>query len=532
MFSEDARAAARAGKAPGGGPARAELKPTHLIAGLVLVCGLQNLLLFSFLGLNSALLCALYLAGLGTLLVALIKADADSAPRSTVLRFAACTAVSVALLAIGGEGRFFYSNLDWQVRDAVLGDMIRYSWPFAYTERGAEEVLRAPIGMYLVPALVGKMAGAAAADVALLLQNSVILGALLTLGSILFTTTKSRLGALVVFLLFSGMDVIGQSLLNFGKALDPISHLDGWLSAQYSSTVTLAFWVPQHAFVGWAGGILFLLWHRGLIRLSLFLTALPLLAIWSPLGLLGTMPFAAFAFLRTAWRRELSWQDVALPAGAAFLSLASLLYLQAGSEAVGAHFYPVTAKSYSALLALEVFPYLLPLWILSWQDKRIRPPLILVTILLLGLPFVRIGEHTDLMMRGSIPSLVILALMTGQALVEGSGRQMLRRAARSVLVVALAVGSITPAHELIRGISLRPSPPPNCTLLTSADRSILRRLYFGGGLPMSTYVTRVDEMPVPIRPNEPFRVGGGNPRECWDRPWMLRWDNREYFPAW
>ena len=38
-------------------------------------------------------------------------------------RIATCFAIGFILLLLGREGRLFYANVDWQVRDAILRDM-------------------------------------------------------------------------------------------------------------------------------------------------------------------------------------------------------------------------------------------------------------------------------------------------------------------------------------------------------------------------------------------------------------------------
>src|SRR3546814_6779451 len=66
--------------------------------------------------------------------------------------------------------------------------------------------------MYLLPAISGKAFGLRAADLALLIQNSLLLTLIFGLGSMLFTTSRARARALVIVIFFSGMDVIGQLL--------------------------------------------------------------------------------------------------------------------------------------------------------------------------------------------------------------------------------------------------------------------------------------------------------------------------------
>ncbi|KEZ00330.1 hypothetical protein AI27_06250, partial [Sphingomonas sp. BHC-A] len=170
-----------------------------------------------------------------------------------------CFLVALGLLVLSGEGRFFYANVDWQVRFAVLRDMGINPWPFVYTARPEPDLLRAPIGMFLLPALVFKLLGPRAADIALLAQNTTLVALLLALGSQLFAERRSRLIGLAIFILFSGMDAIGDLLMQ-GMLT---GHMEDWAEIQYSSTITLLFWVPQHAIAGWVGAVGYMLWREG-----------------------------------------------------------------------------------------------------------------------------------------------------------------------------------------------------------------------------------------------------------------------------
>ena len=95
------------------------------------------------------------------------------------------------MLLLGGEGRLLSAPTDWYVRDAVLADLGRNPWPFLYEASGGPTLLRAPLGMYLLPALAGG-GGQRALDLALLAANTAMLGLLLALAAALFAPGKPR----------------------------------------------------------------------------------------------------------------------------------------------------------------------------------------------------------------------------------------------------------------------------------------------------------------------------------------------------
>ncbi len=179
----------------------------------------------------------------------------------------ACVMVALLLTIIGGEGRVVAPTADWLVRDAVLHDLVTQSWPFIYRVDGVDWLLRGPLGMYLLPALIGKMTGLHAAIMALWLQNTAAIFAVLRLLTAASTLRRS-LTVLIIFALFSGWDVPAMLLLHGPAALTGDV---GWWAGffQYSATTTQAFWVPNHAIPGWLLAGLLLEWDRRQIGIGM-----------------------------------------------------------------------------------------------------------------------------------------------------------------------------------------------------------------------------------------------------------------------
>ncbi len=491
-----------------------EVKSGYLLTALVAFLCIDNLLLWRFLNFAPWWL---YLLGIG-LAVAACAAFSKIVGRwaaggPTVCCLAVCAGVALILYLLGGQGRLFYANVDWQVRDAVLRDMTIHSWPFAYTARAVPEILRAPIGMYLVPALAGKSFGPAAADVALLAQNALLLTILLGLASSLFRSTRIRLVALAVFLAFSGMDVIGQFLMGETGGGPDSDHLEQWASIQFSSHITQAFWVPQHALAGWYGAVLYLLWSQRRIPVVALFVLLPLMALWSPLGLLGALPFALYAGLRTIAERGICFADAAVAVLTTGLTLPALLYLAAAGSSVGFRIFQITPNSYLLFQALEALPFLLPVALLGGRNRFGGMTLVLVGACLMIMPFWQIGENVDFMMRSSIPALAILSVQVIEALCTDEYKNRgLRFFAKGVLVATLLVGSVTGALEIRRSIINLPSPRPKCSFFGAWDQS-----YSAFG--KSTYLAPIWSIPSPIRPPHVTIVPAADPRRCYDRPW-------------
>lgn len=474
-----------------------------LIAALFLWFGFNQLLLWAFLGFGSPLL-----IGGGAALVLALAVIAYRAtamlPPVPVQRLAILFGFALAIYALGGEGRFFYANIDWQVRDAVLRDMALGSWPFVYvTDVAQPDLLRAPIGFFLGPALAAKAWGLRAGDIALLIQNAALLAILLGLGSSLFETARQRMAALGIITLFSGLDIILQLIIK-GRPEDHLEFAFDWM--QYSSHITQAFWVPQHAFAGWLGALLFLLWHRGLLPLWPMLALLPLTALWSPLPLIGMMPFAAWAGLSALRKGELRLIDFALPALAVMLAVPTLLYLSAAPDAVGVRLLAIPLAPWMLFEALEVMVWLVPL--LLWWKHPLRGPLLLAGAILIALPFVQVGWSIDLMMRASIPSLAILSAAVAMAETGEAPTKL-----KLWLGTALLLGSATGLSEVRRALVEPPSPRGQCSFYGAWDVSF-------AAYPKGSHLAPLDRVPAAIRPNDPAVVKVNDPRPCWEGRWL------------
>lgn len=477
-----------------------------LLAIIAAWLALDQLLLLAYLGIASPMLVLPGLAGTAwlTLLVRRGGAGLGSIP---LTRLALCLLAALIVLVLGGEGRLFYANIDWQVRDAVLRDMAVNPWPFAYVVDGTPTLLRAPIGMYLLPALAWKAGGGAAGAAALTLQNTFLLGSLLALGSVLFDTRRGRILALLTMLAFGGLDVLGN-ILTRQPLLD---HLESWSPGlQFSSNITLAFWVPQHAFAGWIAGLLYMLTRTDRVRLGPFLAIIPLTALWSPLAMIGALPWAALASIQSLMKRQLREADIVVPVLATLLVIPGLAFLAAAGDDVGIRLYPVYLSVYLICLAIEVLPWMVPALALGHRSPFGWAAPITAGAVLLVIPFIQIGWSIDLMMRGSIPSQTVLALIMADILARTTDWQT--RGWHWCIAVMLGFASVTGFHEVRRAITLSPVGGGTCTFFKAWDQEFA---YY----PKSSYLAPQAKMPHWLVGPNLTRVPIKEPAQCWDRPW-------------
>jgi hypothetical protein len=370
-------------------------------------------------------LCAgLALAGIGAIpLIQLADGDAAGALRHRTL-LPGCLALAFILTMIGGEGRLFPATTDWIVRDAVLHDVVIRSWPFTYRLGNDNWMLRAPIGMYLIPATVGKLFGLYAAHIALWIQNGFALGTIIWILCRAATIQQSLI-LTTVFCLFSGWDVAGWLII------DGVHYLAfhqptmfpadiGWWNGllQYSSTVTLILWVPNHALAGWFFVALLLLWEQRRLRISALMMGALLTALWSPFALMGALPFIGKAGVEALWQRRFGAGDFAVPILLFCLTIPLLQYLTSDTGGVPQTFEaPVESRFapvYVIFMAVEVVPFVVFNFIgRRHQGGFSHATYYLAVAVLFAIPFYKIGSGDDFVMRASIPALAIVAITTG-----------------------------------------------------------------------------------------------------------------------
>ena len=479
-----------------------------LLTALAAWLAIDVLLLWPFVGRTDAVAWGVWPLLAGGLVWGVGWTARAMSDRVGVRTIAVCAAVALALLLLGGEGRVFHANLDGRVRDAVLRDMAIHPWPYAYTARGLPEMLRAPLGMYLLPALAMKAGGQAVGDWALLAQNALLLTIVLALGATLFDGARRRATALAVFVAFSGLDVVGAWLATLQTGAPLADHLESWASPlQFSSHVTQIFWVPQHAIAGWIGAIGFALWRDRGLPLGPFLALVPLTVLWSPLGAIGVLPFAAVAGAIALARGQVRVVDIALPALACVLMIPTLLYLSADAAAVGAKAAPLSANVYLAFEALEAAPLLLIAFWAARRRKLGRATLAVIAAMLLLLPLGQVGFASDFVMRASIAPLALLALMVADAVATVRGGRL------AIALAVLGLGAVTGAHEVRRAILFPRSPPPLCSFFSAWGP--------GPASQKSTYLAAVAPLPAPIRPDRVALVPPRDPERCWNGRWPV-----------
>ena len=441
---------------------------------------------------------------------------------------AACLAVALVLSIIGGQGHFIFAKDDWLYRDAVLADVAAQWLPVVYGEDAERWLLRAPLGMYLLPGAAGHFFGLRAAHLTQLLQNSLALAAVFYLTTLVWP--RKRFVFVALFVIFSGLDVIPVLLKTGGASL--LVNLSFWTDNwQYSSNVTQLVWSPNHTLPGWWFAALAALYLKREIDIAALAAASLPLVLWSPLTLVGAVALFVF-FVACAPRVLLSWRF----AGASICALGFapiLAYLVADAGEVPRRWLVSEAGFLDDYFIFILFA-LTQAGFLAFFRERIEPwfrgALFFSILLLLVIPVYSVGYMNDFSQRAPIVPRAMLAFGFDALLIDllSSGPVF---AALAGLTIA-TIGAVTPALEIYDAVSTRAFAASDCNLM-SVHRKLHPKNY------LSTYLARLSTLPGWMAPRAGDATAlSAQERLCWpDRPYgekLFNWlkpENRIWLRA-
>lgn len=377
--------------------------------------------------------------------------------------------IAWGILVLSGVGGYGYQTEDWLKHNAVLHALIQQPWPVGYTIaslNGTE--IHVPlvyyIAYYLPAALIGKMFGWFWANQALFLWTYI--GICLALGWFVLLVRRFTILTLLLFVSFSGLDALGIILIRTLLLQQPIyfsqwTHIERWSGNwQYPANMTLLFWVPNQALVGWimAGVLCYMLLYVESSK-KYFIFFLSLTPLWSPFVTLGLLPYILVDFFtpkKPFSKRITGYVSVSNMCGICILLILGLFYgakfyelpLNVSPIASGIIFFnPIVSGLfwYESLGLFFVF-LLLEFGVYAWLiyqsrisfDTREKLLLLTTVIVLALLPFFRYGFWNDLVMRASIVPLFIFCIFIGRTLYHPS----VRKGVLLFLVLALMVGAV------------------------------------------------------------------------------------------
>lgn len=368
--------------------------------------------------------------------------------------------------AFGGGSHFMYANPDWDVRDAVLGDLIFADWPVHYLSTdGARLVLRSAIGYFLPPATFGRIFGTEHVDIAIYLWTAT--GVLIFLALLPLPRHAGWRLALGLWLavFFSGMDFVGQLIATESLPQFPL-RLEWWVPLSYPSLTNQLLWAPNHSLPLWIGSLLVLRHLHSPDFLRMTAALLPLTLIWTPFAALGLAPFCLLGAVKAI--RQSGWGCIPYDSvvSAAIFSAPLIMYLLldagqihagiATNVADGVPSYTLQAASLHSYLLFINCEFLFLALVLAPHVRQSRDIFGLALLILVSLPLLRFGPSNDVLLRLCAPPLIVLLVVCLQTLLDPGHQQT-----RSTLLLAwlfIAIGAHTAFNEFWRAATYTRAP--------------------------------------------------------------------------
>ena len=376
--------------------------------------------------------------------------------------------IMLAWVLISGVGGAFPQKPDLNWRNAILHDLINYSWPVRYAD-GMDSSLTYYFAFWLVPALIGKLAAAmlgtqagwiaANAVYALYCALSLFAVMLLLLSHLKATSLKRMLLVAVILIIFSGMDIIPTILAQLGKANFTLGkHLEWWTyefntQLQYSSNSTQLCWVFNQAVPAWLATSL--LFHEKKMNHFAFLGGI--LLPYGPipfLGLFFIMVLQALLKLLTAISKHcipvVVKQFFSIPNIVSVVVIFPIYYLfySTNSATSGSGFGINSLGIMYFVFAIIEFLFFA---VLIWRNSYNKDYFLFCVLGLFLIPIVTLGNEQDFCMRAFIPLLFILMVYVTDYLLSNIVRSKKGRLPINMkvipLIICLAIGAVTPFVE-------------------------------------------------------------------------------------
>lgn len=432
--------------------------------------------------------------------------------------------VLVIVVLASGIGNILWQNPDHATRNTLFNALVTNPWPPKSNVSGNSVSIVYYIGFWLPAALFGKITTLEAGYIFQIAWAAIGLFILWYLLCLMHK--KVVIYPIVIFLLFSGLDCVGFSIVDFlfdslstmqkgmwaysqGSPLS--SHLEWWAAKyQYSSHLTQLFWVFNQSLPVWISTILLLIEKNNknlvfIMGLTLLSSTLPFIGlipifVWCAVTNKNSTDILNRRFTANAKKDFFSLFTFQNVFGGGVSGIVSFLYLRGNiaSSSTAAASSAKSAVSFSPLRFLLVFLITFALFLLLTGLKNFSCKKLLVFIpalplaylsakvslssfglyllfitfevlvisavvfplykksslfyitsyCLLIIPFFKVGRSIDFCMRASIPLLVVLSLFLIAAFHTYLSEK--RYPMFFVTVVVIALGAVTPIHEITR----------------------------------------------------------------------------------
>lgn len=395
--------------------------------------------------------------------MAFYKSWQSMKPKEASWELSAKSLVAIIALAavwcyFAGIGYFYYQSFDYHFRNAVFRDLINYSWPVMYDKADTPMVYY--MAFWLPSAALAKLTSLIVSSphanfiiANIYLYIYALIGVILLFAELSLALRaeklKSVLPAVLAFMFFSGLDVVGTLFFATEKpAFD--YHLDWWaIFMQYSSMTTGMFWVFNQ-FIPIAL-LTLLIYNERRIKTFGFLLALSLFFTPYPTAGVGIfmLSYATVSFIKSPDKKSFIINDIFSIEniiGVFMLLPVIVLYFITNSGGIDRLWYIFDYTTPKQLIIFLLLEFVLYAAVIFSQYKKDVFFLTLVVSLVL-IPFLRLDRQNNFCMRASIPALVMLALYAIRFLKESKSITP-----KVLLSLMLMLGAATPLMEFYRGL--------------------------------------------------------------------------------
>lgn len=400
--------------------------------------------------------------------------------------------ISVLWCYFSGIGGFWYQSFDHNWRNAIFRDLINYDWPVHYKNLNVTLVYY--VGFWLPSALIVKIISLFchfSNHLLFFIGNEILfvygaIGLFLVFVNILFALKIKKhnraLLAMFIFVLFSGMDIVGALFPFFYDTSFVFKqlHLEWWsYIGQYSSNTTVLFWVFNQGIPAW---LIVLMFYNNRKKIENYGILALLCFFCAPLPFIGLAVLLISYFIKNLFseykknkiseyvKKIFSVQNIVsiiFITPIIFLYFVSSVTAVTGGGSGGTGHYRALwgfwaiACMFVYFIFLEACAYLIPIY------KQYKSTFIyyVVFIYLFMCPIVMTGKKVDFCMRTTIPMFIILVLLIMRFLFRKYNFKKYK-IRYLFLCLCLILGSITPIFEFTRGIK---GVITNKTVFESAD---------------------------------------------------------------
>ena len=342
-------------------------------------------------------------------------------------------------ILLGWTGKFKQAD-DWYKHNSILMDLTNKSWPVYYENGNEKSMLTYYLGQYIVPGFVGKLFSSF--NVAQITNGIwAMIGLFIAILGV-FKITKSdnkekQLATLIIIMLFSSCVTLSQDI---GKLIipDKVEANGHWFTfydnykLQLSSNIVLLRWVMPQCIIPWI--ILSLLYDNRSDIQNYALIAIPSV-FYATLPAIGIIiSLITFVFIKAIKEKKIlkilkeifsiSNVIILLTLGLILIAYFSGNIFSEKPKDIGIAFLSYGGEN--VLIYLIFILCFVPYTILLFKNNKKNSFYWIATILLLILPFMKIGLYNDLLMRTSIISLYIYMILCIKELYNNNSKLMIK----------------------------------------------------------------------------------------------------------